>query len=565
MGVLEAFIIASITLSVLGVLRVLRMLPALRRQQQVIALLGLQQAEGSRRVSRGRPVTVRMQSRRQNHPGMLALSTPTTVSSHLSIEPLRALDRLARALGIAANRTSPDTALGRDYLIDGHSEELAHALLRDPLAREAARQLMKDGAHRIQLNARQLTAYFPPSTLCNTTSPKLQLQEWVDALADIAAGLPDRVPSLRSSSSAGWRRLALYCAVILLTPGALVACVLAGYQWPPLDWQAAAHQALPMLAPAAMVTLAIGLLLLRGQATSGRHLPALLPLLLATVPACIAIELARNGYPMQGLNPPQLLAVSDQYFDDQSRWFWRSNQVQTRDLLGQHHDLQVEVPATSRWRAVPLNTARIRLQTAPGARGLPWIAARTSALDPNAAPAATAVAADQASPEHGGTTTRTDTPASSESLLRRARAHDRRNEHQEALRLYAQAIDAQQQEQAADNLRANTYWYRASTYAAMGEDFDAQREADCRAALALLPAHTGAALLLDGVLMRQNRYSEALLLWHELLKERPGYAYGRYKRARVLLTMGRDTEAAREAAHACALGAAVACNWPPAS
>lgn len=520
----------------------------------------------------GRRIDVRFGTAAQGAP--LMLSTPIARQPLLQIRPLTWLDRLGRRCGLARVISSGDPGFDQQVLLSSHYRELPSVMLREPATRATALALFDAGARHLSFAGSQLVAQFGAGNEGDDTLE--QLRKRAALLAGLAQQLPVFVGALTPVTPL-WpaRRLSLLIGCGVLPVAAFATCMFGLRNFPPLDLQALVVDALRHAPLWWLAMLGPGLLWLRGHPDSSQLLPpTLLAATLAAPAAAIATDLLRNGRDA-AVARDTVVAVTGSVMLSGAQaptLRWSSTALQQRGLFGALHALSVDVPEPQ-WRSTPITRARLQARIAPGALGHPWLlsVATATAADPAepemippsavppAAPSAASAAADPGtqlqlasgfhSPDGSGA-----------ALLERARALYSDGELAAARAQLDRALLQLERENATSTARADAHWYRATLYSSLGTPFEPQQEADARAALALVPGHTGAALLLDDVLLRQRRHADALALWEGLLAVRPDYRYGRYKLAQLLATLGRIPEARREAQATCKLGEQAACE-----
>lgn len=545
-----------------------------RAQVAQLDALGIDAAAGRALEHGGRRLTAQCAGHEAHGSRHLLLSTPVAELPRLVIVRLRWLDRLARRCRLAVVAATGAEDFDRRYLVDCSYRELAGVLLREAAVRAAVQELFDAGARELQLARGQLRARFDLAALPAGDDAEPTLRHWSAALARVAAALPPFTGALTPIAPT-WRgrRLALLCACVLAPVVALALCAIWHDAYMPLDLQALARDALaslPLVLPAVLLP---GLLLLRGHPTSGRLLPALLAATaVATPPALVAATLFRNGYGEPQAQRVVLVGVTgrERLADAVPPLHrWSSTQLQRRGLLGALYPITAEV-AEPVWRDEPLERAHIEVHIAAGRLGHPWIAAARALIEESAArPVSAADSRGEAVETPAPTAPALGlalapllsvAPQSGAALLAQARTLAQGEALAEALQVLDRAILALQAEHAPAPLRAQAHGYRAELYGRLGGSFEAQREADARAALALAPTQLEAALLLDDVLVRRARHEEALQLWTLLLQGRPDDRRGRFHLARTLATLGRIDEARRAAIAACRAGEAPACE-----
>lgn len=513
----------------------------------------------------GRRIDVRFGAAQDGAP--LLLSTAIARQPALRLRPLTRLDRFARRCGLARVAASGDADFDRLVLVDCDYRELAAVMLREPATRSAVLALLAAGARRLNLAGSQLVAEFRPATAADDTLDLLRRR--AARVGELAQQLPALVGALTPISTL-WpmRRLSLLAGCVVLPLLAFSACAFGLRAYPPLDLQALVLDALRNAPLWWLALLVPALLWLRGHPDSARLLPpSLLAATLAAPAAAIATDLLRNGRDARAARDTVVAVTGSVMLSGATAptLRWSSTALQQRGLFGTTHALSADVDE-AQWRNTPIARARLQARIAPGALGHPWLLAvsATTAADDGAIDAVPAPVAE-ADPPAQGTALQLAValpPAdvSGPALLDQARTLYSDGALGAARETLDRAVLQLERENAAATVRADAHWYRATVYGSLGIAFERQQEADARAALALVPGHTGAALLLDDVLLGRRRYADALDLWNLVLAEQPAYRYGHYKRAQLLATLGQLAEARSEAQATCELGERAACE-----
>jgi tetratricopeptide (TPR) repeat protein len=559
---------ASIVLSMVAIARLLSRVRQAREGGR--GTLSLSEGQPRSFVFNDRKVEAQLHRGRQRSPARLSLRTAAPDGPKLSIRKLIAVDRLARAVGLAPR---PDDAarLSAEFLIDSNQQEAIAALERSIGVRSATQVLMSAGATSIDWTKGALELRIPLLKLTAHPDPDATLQEWAEQLDLLARSLPRQITPMTEVTPRWPLRHGLGWLLCVLGPIVGIAALIMTFKdYRPLDALPLATEAMQYWPWAALAGCFAALLLVRGHPSSGRLAAALLPMtLLTTASLMLAAYLLING---EGYFSDEQQTLSYQTLPvtksirsgkNHDRYYWEADALQLRDLIGTHHALRKPI-TYARWKQDAYYGVQLRVGIASGALGHAWIQ-DVRIIKPGRA-------ADSQAASAPATPSTERTPAIAKPMvaeespltlrLQQAKAQYRAKDYtasrqslDTAIALFEQNPDA-----ASDAEKAEAYWYRASVFANLGEDHDTEREADARAALAIRPDHTGAALLLDGVLVRQQRYDEALALWNDVLTRKPAYSYGRIKRGRIHLALG-DAESARaDMQAACEAGQQAGCE-----
>ncbi|MDP9140210.1 MAG: tetratricopeptide repeat protein [Pseudomonadota bacterium] len=516
----------------------------------------------------GRSVSVRVCARPTGIP-QFVFATPIARQPPLQIRPLGWLDRLGRRCGLARVAASGDAEFDRRVLVSCDYRELAAVALREPATRAAVLALMDAQVCSLNFGNGQLTAYFDASG--DPADRQDLLEQHAALLRNLAEQQAAFVGTL-SPMTPFWpiRRIVLLMGCALLPLLAMGACALLLELRTPLDLQAVVVDALKLSPLWWLGTLVPALVWLRGHPTSAQLLPAtLVATTLAAAPAAIAFHLARNGSDAEAARDV-VVAVTGSVMLSGTRsptLRWSSTALQRRGLFGAPHSLSAQV-GELQWHDTPIARARLHARIAPGALGHPWLVSVVAeaaaengiaAVD-NPLPSERAIDAVVHGPQPQLALRLPMPGGQGAALLAQAKSLYTDGELPVARQRLDQALAQLDREGAPATIRADAYWYRATIYSSLGAPFERQQEMDARTALTIMPGHTGAALLLDDVLFRSRRYSEALQLWEVVLAQKPEYQYGHYKRAQLLATLGVLSEARVEAQTTCRLGERAACD-----
>lgn len=511
-----------------------------------------------------RSVDIRIGPRTHRGIPQMIFSTAVARLPALQIRRPGWLDRAGRRCGLSRIARSGDIDFDRRALVSCDYRELAALLFREPATRSAVLALLDAQARLLQFDDGELSAYFDVDG-----SPEA-IEEQLRPRAELLAALarqPKSIIGALTPMTALWplRRMSLLVGGALLPLLAIGTCAVFLDQYAPLDLQALVLDALKLAPLWCLLALAPALILLRGHPDSARLVPAaLLASGIAAAPAAIAFNLARNSADAVAARDATVAVTgSVKLSGPQSPTLrWSSTALQRRGLFGGPHSLSTEVNEVQ-WQSTPIARARLHARIAPGALGYPWLVSVS----------ATSVANDEPAIDEGASRAVTVAgPAlrlSYQLMLPQQRGDDllalAKVLHDDgkllpAVRQLDQALAQLEREGAPPQVRAETHRYRAMIYAKLGAPFDAQQEADARAALALVPGHAAATALLGDILIGRRAYDEALQLWDVVLAHQPDYQFGHYKRAQLLAATGALVEARNEALATCRRGERSACD-----
>ncbi len=515
-----------------------------------------------------RSVSVRISPLPRRGTPQLVFSTPIARLPALQIRRPGWLDRLGRRCGLTRVAGSGDAAFDRRALVSCDYRELAALLLRDPATREAVLALLYAQACMLRFEDGELSAFFEASG--HPEALQDSMQQRAGLLAALARQ-PMSIIGALTPMTPWWplRRVGLLIGGALLPLAAIGACVAFLDRYAPLDLQPLVLDALKLAPLWWLGALVPALIWLRGHPDSARLVPvALLASGIASAPTAIAFNLARNGGDASVARDTVIAVTgSVKLSGAQSPTLrWSSTALQRRGLFGAPHSLSTQV-SEAQWQATPIARARLHARIAPGALGYPWLVsvAAASVLEDNRPVAKPAADRPASRPDMPGLELRLNhqltLPAErGDDLLAQAKALYGDGNLPEAGQRLDQALAQFEREAAPPVVRAEAHWYRAMVYGKLGSPFDAQQEADARAALALAPGHSGAATVLDDLLISRRNYVEALQLWEGVLARQPDYQFGHYKRAQLLAATGALVEARNEAQVTCRLGEKAACD-----
>jgi hypothetical protein len=555
-----------------------RVLPRLLRMRSKLRELGLDGRAGkSIRVDRQtvRAALEAVGGRKR----MLILSLPVTTKATLRLRRENLADRLFKLLRIARELDVRDPGFDDAVYVETDYESFAQDWLTSPFARASILQLFESGAREVHISKGRLAVYWPVKVVDELT--ETGLNAWAKALTALHRGIEKAMRATRAAPVRAWwlRRAIAFLLGLPLLVASVVFWFLAYGRYPAVDDRALWFAVQAHLGYGALALLGLLVLTLRGHYHSHVALRKVLPFtLLAIVPAVAALVTWWNGAHSRGVSEV-VVAATGKDWRGRSRdpeYVVVSSEFPVTALFSGARPVTVPVERGF-WRDFDPARGVVALRIGNGALGVPWIEWRgvrittpgpqqdTPAEAPNLAPDDTSPPPARAEPRREPP--RQDPPAPSQriskapELLKAANMHYTARRYVDASIDYSSAIEELRAHAAPPTALADALWRRASTYAMLGPENDAAVEADCREALALNPYASGPTLILEGVMVRNGRLSEALALWNDYIPQRPKDGYALVKRALVLKALGQTAQAQQDAREACRRGEKTGCEF----